>query len=222
MFTELLNSAALKRDLSTSWPLIVNKSLRRKIKCHRLFSKSSSKKGVIKDFISIYCTTPGSREGLTFRRTSWLLTFTNSFSPELSSRRESKPTPGWGHCAAGGCTCGVQRPPPSEWLSSARGLWCPCRRWGLIGEHHLENVSAPPEGESRDDWGFVFTVWTFFAFSMLDLYGLEHQLSVVEGPQIFGNVQTNWADGCEEVKHHWNHLEMDRKKQLQALCCSCI
>lgn len=40
-----------------------------------------------------------------------------------------------------------------------------------------------------------------------NLYGLEHELSVVEGSQVFGDVKTHWADGGEEVKHHRDDLD---------------
>lgn len=64
--------------------------------------------------------------------------------------------------------------------------------------------------------------------SALYLYGLEHELSVVIGSQVFGDVKTNWADRSEEMEHHWNHLGGKRWFQLwrSHLCiwsyvCSC-
>lgn len=38
-------------------------------------------------------------------------------------------------------------------------------------------------------------------------YRLEHQLPVVKGPQVFGDVKANWANGSQEMEHHWNHLD---------------
>lgn len=47
-------------------------------------------------------------------------------------------------------------------------------------------------------------------FFLSNLYGLEHELPVVEGPQVFGDVETHGADGGEQVQHHWNHLHDSR------------
>lgn len=86
--------------------------------------------------------------GLAFNRL-WHLAQTNahSSSPELSSRIENTQIPNLGHCAAGASTCGAQKPPPSGWLSSAQGLWCPCRLWGRAEGRHPGNASAPPKDE---------------------------------------------------------------------------
>lgn len=46
--------------------------------------------------------------------------------------------------------------------------------------------------------------------ALLHLYGLEHELSVVKGPQVFGNIKANGADGRQEMEHHWDHLDKDK------------
>lgn len=39
-----------------------------------------------------------------------------------------------------------------------------------------------------------------------DLYGFKHALSVVIGPQVFGDVEPNRANGGDEMKNHRNNL----------------
>lgn len=40
-----------------------------------------------------------------------------------------------------------------------------------------------------------------------DLYGFEHALSVVIGPQVFGDIQAHRANRGDEMKNHRNNLK---------------
>lgn len=56
----------------------------------------------------------------------------------------------------------------------------------------------------------LYRFLSFTVAALLHLYGLEHELSVVKGPQVFGDIKANGADGRQEMEHHWDHLDKDK------------
>lgn len=70
--------------------------------------------------------------------------------------------------------------------------------------HLLKDEVKKREGNNSDN-AEVYQ-FQYICFNMY-LYRFEHELSVVERSEVFGDVKANRANGGEEMQHHWDHLD---------------